>query len=441
MTLGPIAYRASASLTAASAVVIAAALAASCGDTGASGGAGGQAPTSTTTTSSSDASTSSVGATAGASSSSSSGQGGGGACPQGTTLVQTLDACNGPEVTAPSALVAAAGAAQRGDTLSLAGLAVPSVPCAGAIVCTSIDAPTLLFSDEPETVTADGVAYADTVGPGRVRVYVYHVNGAASPRKFPVVVLNQNATPAHLTLTKEIVEAPTTQYTSAGKSAVVGLIGADVAAPITVAPGARVLLGSALDGAHAGKDELVHAILDFDTDSAVKVSIVSVPANADAASLTASLPLLANSGLHVRGTFPNAGYTIVATPSAAGVRSLALGANAVDPDLVGHSAVDGAAPVILHGNFGVPWSLDVSFAADAALLLSPRGGAWGGAEALGPGLDTGTGTTSLPAASATLDAGTSAIVLGRFGAGASARGPLVTGGGSSLPVALLCVPL
>ncbi len=326
--------------------------------------------------------------------------------------------------------------------IALFGLDVPSTPCARVLVCRPNDAPTLLFSDEPETTSVDGIVYADVITPGRYRAYVYHVNAGASLRKFPLVVLNQGATTATITVTRRGLAGPTTDYVAAGKSAVIEWLGATQSTSVSVAPGQRVLLDAGLDSLHAKKDELVHAIIDFDVDAQLKVSVVSVPANADATALTAGLSVVPSSGLHVRGTFPFAEYVLVGDGAPdASVRSLVLGANQVDPDLIGHSFVDGAAPVVLHGGFGVPYDIVWPIGNELGLLLSPRGGAWGGASVMSAGEDLAAGLAPLPKSQTTLDSGPNGIHAGRFAKGSTATLKLMTGGGSSLPVALLFVPL
>src|SRR5688572_24763952 len=93
-----------------------------------------------------------------------------------------------------------------------------------------------------------------------------------------------------------------------------------------VPAGKRVLLDATLDGLHAGKDELVHAIYDVVTSAPLKVSVVSVLANADAAAATGGLALLPRDVDHQRGTF--AGADVVVTLAGAqtkGVQRLRLG--------------------------------------------------------------------------------------------------------------------
>ncbi len=408
----------------------------------------GEAPAATSTSSTSAASGGGGSVTSSATGSASSGNGAGGSggaasgCPAGQDPIASLPACAAAAPPPPAALATAASSGVRGDEIDLAGLSVASAPCAAVLVCRPKDAPTLLFSDEPETTSTDGIVYADTIAPGRYRAYVYHVNASSAPRKFPIVVLNQGADAATITITKKGLAGPTTDYPAAGKQAVIAWLGTSAPTTRTVPAGQRVLFDGDLDALHAGKDELVHAIIDFETDRTVKVSVVSVPASADAATVTASLSVVPSTGQHARGTFPGAAFTLIGDGAALdGVRSISLGSGTVDADLAGHSAVDGGAAVTLKGNFGVPWQLSLPTASKVALALSPRGGAWGGGALLGAGADGVVGVVPLPSSATTLDTGARAIHLGRFQGGDVASGTLMTGGGSSLPLTMLLVPL
>ena len=77
-----------------------------------------------------------------------------------------------PSVASPRAC----SARPRGGEVVTLGDEAGTASCAMVRSCVPSDAPTLLFSDEPEYVGQDGVLYADQVGAGRYRVYVYHVN-------------------------------------------------------------------------------------------------------------------------------------------------------------------------------------------------------------------------------------------------------------------------
>ncbi len=347
-------------------------------------------------------------------------------CPAGYTLVADRRACGADAGAAPPSLADAA--ALPGDVVSLAGMDEGNVPCAPVVVCSPPNAATMLFSDDPESPVSDGVLYADTVGVGRYRIYVYHANGSVALRKFPVVVLNQNATAAHVTIKKKGTVTPSTDYVGVGKSVAAAWLDSDLATVVTVPAGARVLLDANLDGLHAKKDELVHAIFDVETDAAVKISVVSVLAGADTVAATAGLSLLPDDAAHDRGTFPGADLALLVAGPPQGARHLRLGGNVTEPDLSGTDKTTGKAKT-LGGNYGVFYTVSVAVPAGFSALLSPRGGEWGGVARVLPM----TPAVLMPSAQTSLGVTTSAIWLGTYGAGSSSFS-LVSAGGSNLPL-------
>jgi len=362
-------------------------------------------------------------------------------CPAGSTprSVRTSCADGGAPLAPPAQLTTDLAAAAPGDVVSLSGMVESDAPCLPVVVCTPADAPTLLFSDSPEMPSQDGVLYADTVPAGRYRLYVYHANGGAALRKFPIVVLNQSVTPAKVTIARRGLAAPSTAYVSVGKTVALDWLVDRAPVDVTVPGGQRVLLDPALDALHASQDELVHAIYDVVVDRTVKISFVSVLANADAAATTAGLSLLARDVDHQRGTFANADVLVALAPGAgaqkSGVQRLRLGLDEVDETLEGVDAPTGVKQRLL-GNYGLFYRFALDLPAPARSAISPRGGAWGGiAQAIAT--DGGAMSIALPTATAVLGTTTDAIVLGSTAGAKELR--LITAGGSNLPIDLFFV--
>jgi hypothetical protein len=363
-------------------------------------------------------------------------------CADGSPILYTRTACTGPALAATATLVSDSTSATRGDVVSLGGLDEPTAPCAPVLVCTPVGAPTMLFSDDPESPSSDGVLYADVIGPGAFRAYVYHTNGGSGLRKFPVVLLNQGTVDVNVTIGAAGVAGPDTDYVAVGKEAIVAWLGPVTPQAVVVPAGQRVLLDADLDAVHAANGELAHAILDFTLDGPVKLSVVSVVATEDATVVTAGLNLLPSDGLHQRGTFPGAARTLQGTAplDASSVRRLTLGDGVVDVDLAGHDAVDGTS-VSLGGNYGLAYELDLELAVETALAIAPKGGAWGGGANVPAGEDGLAGIVSLPSASSSLGSQSEAILLGRFAAQSSVSVTLLSAGGSDLPIDVASVPL
>jgi len=363
---------------------------------------------------------------------------GAGACPAGSTLRKARTACPGAALAAPAAFTNDLAAAAPGDVVSMAGMNESTAPCLPVVVCTPSDAPTMLFSDSPEAPSQDGVLYADTVAAGRYRFYVYHANGGASLRKFPIVALNQGAQPAKITIVRRGLAAPSVAYVSVGKTVLLDWLADRAPTVVTVPAGTRVLLDDALDQLHASQNELVHAIYDVVTDAPLKVSFVSVPAAADAAAVTAGLGLLTRDVNHQRGTFPAADVLIAPASKAGaaqlkGVQRLRLGLDEVDDTLEGIDAPTGVKQALL-GNYGMLYRFALGLPSPATAAISARGGGWGGVAR------TDATTVTLPTATDVLATTTDAIVVGPLGgAGGGAELRLLTGGGSNLPVDLFLV--
>jgi hypothetical protein len=363
-------------------------------------------------------------------------------CPSGTQVVLVPAACTGAAVPTPSAWASALSPATRGDVASLDTATLDSAPCLDLTVCQPLSAPSLLFSDSPETPSSDGVLYADTVGPGTYRLYVYQANGGSSARKFPLVVLAQGSD-VHVSIVRRgLGGTPSTDYVGVGKAAVLDWLASTGAGTVTVPAGTRVLLDPALDALHAGSQQLVNAIYDVTLDAAAKISFVSVGATEDAATLTASLPLLPKDPNHDRGTFPGAERWFVAKAplDASSLRTLRIGDVPLDPPLTGTDRTTGAS-ASLGGNYGVLYRVQVQLAATAGVTLFARGGDWGGGGDVPPGTDGATTPVALPSATSALSAGSQAAVVGLFATGTALSFSLMSAGGSSLPVDVALAPL
>lgn len=363
----------------------------------------------------------------------------GGGCPTGSTLRSVRTACadGAAPLSPPVALTNDLAAAAPGDVVSMAGMIESDAPCLPVLVCTPSDAPTMLFSDSPEMPSQDGVLYADTVPAGRYRLYVYHANGGAPVRKFPIVALNQGAAPAKITIVRRGLAAPGTAYVAIGKTVLLDWLVDRAPVDVTVPAGQRVLLDPALDAMQASQNELVHAIYDVVVDRTVKISFVSVLAAADAATITAGLPLLSRDVDHQRGTFANADVlvalaTIPGGAQKSGVQRLRLGLDEVDETLEGIDAPTGVKQRLL-GNYGMLYRFALGLPTTATAAISARGGTWGGvAQIVAP--DGGATSLALPGATTALGTTTDAIVLGATAGTKELR--VFTAGGSNLPIDL-----
>jgi hypothetical protein len=348
-------------------------------------------------------------------------------CPAGSTLRQAMPRClhEDHNLTIPSTLTADR---PGGDVVSLGGLREDRVPCLSVVVCTPSDAPTLFFSDSPESPARDGVLYAARLTAGRHRLYVYHANSGAETRKFPLVALNDGDQPATMTIVRRGIAAPSTAYVAVGRKVLADWRTDRAATTVIVPPGLRVLVDRELDELHAAKNELVHAMYDVVVSAPLKISTVSVLASADAVQKTASLPLLPRDPNHQRGTFRDAEQIFaIAERPPAGLGRFPVGAEPLE----GVDETTGERQRLV-GQYGVLYRLELGLPAGTTAFLSPRGGAWAG-------IAHGASSVLLPAATEAVASQTEAIAIGSE---TSLEGlELMTGGSTNLPVdALFVVP-
>lgn len=312
---------------------------------------------------------------------------------------------------------------------------------------------TLLYSDDPETAEQTGILYQDTVPAGETRVYLYHVNGTATQKRFSIVLENPGATTATVTPTRRSFPTPSGNYLQVGREGVrLFYESSTVPPPLSIPAGGTAILDPTLDATRVNFNALVGTIHDFTSNVPLRVSSVMVDGGADTLAVFPTLPFSPNDGLNRQGSF--AAFTrrnAVAYPfdTAGGVKTLRIGDSNVDqsdPPLVGIDAETGE-PTTLRGNYGVTYEIDVAVSNNAgrrlALVLNPRGGVYGGyvRVRLGDGPWEG---TLVPAASlvvpVTSGGGVCALIDPPAGGTTNLRVELIPAGASSLAINLHLVP-
>jgi hypothetical protein len=330
-----------------------------------------------------------------------------------------------------------------GDIVSLLTLAPATLTAPALQPNAAPDAGTLVFSDDPETFTSSGVLYEDTVGPGLVRIFAYHVNGASTPKKVSVVLENDSpSTDVQLSILASGVAGPNSDYVYTGKVAVERWLESVGGSTLDVPATQAVLLDPTLDGTAVPTNDLMNGIYDLDLNGPLTVYVVALDSTTDTLSAYSGLSILPR-GTHQRGTFWPDDVAVSGNcpdDTASGVFDFSLPSTfAVN----GTDATTGQNEV-LGGQYGVLTALNLTVTSsdgrNLALLLDPRGGDYGGAALVPSGLTTG-GLVELPSAStSTVDQG---IVVGLYSPTVQASvGPFVwtLPGGSSAPVDLLLVP-
>jgi hypothetical protein len=311
----------------------------------------------------------------------------------------------------------------------------------------------LIYSDDPETPTDFGILYRDALPAGNSRIYLYHVNGTPHNAKITAVLQNNTSTSATIEFTHKALPPPSSSYAIIGKEAVRQFYeNSSLSASFTLAPGSAAVIDPELDATILAYDELVNAIYEFICDQPITVTILIIQATSDTLTTFASLTnFVANDGHYRQGTFPNYGkenaaYYVYNT--ADGIKRIRIADDiylANDPFLIGTDAETGDTRK-LKGNYGVTYSIWLNVTSSdgrrLAVLLNPRGGAYGGY--VRTTLPTAVPVGELvPNPTTRVSYNWQGAVCAKFAAAASTETLLVEiipAGASALPIELLLVP-
>jgi hypothetical protein len=246
----------------------------------------------------------------------------------------------------------------------------PDLPHLGVTVTPDVS-PQFLFSDKPEYFhTGNGVALQEEVKPGMVRLYLYHVPTPSDDRKtITVVIENLGGKPMKLTVRAQATPSPSRDYHQVAKTALAQFLKSKPQTPSrTIPPKARVPLDALLDGRTAGRDELVHAIYEFQVSEPARVTVLQRDPEQKSIVVLDSLPKLpqvlpgheAGNGAG-RGLFSTSDFLVVPQPgfvldTANGPGQLILADGKRDPWMRGHDGLDGKDARNV-GNYGALYRL------------------------------------------------------------------------------------
>ena len=137
--------------------------------------------------------------------------------------------------------------------------------------------PQFLLSDKPEYFySGNGIALQEEVQPGVVRLYLYHVPTPGEARKTITAVLeNLGDKPLKLSFRSQAAPPPGRNYPQAAKAALAQFLKPKPATGSRTLPAkACAPLDPLLDGRTAGRDELVHAIYEFEITQPARVTVL-----------------------------------------------------------------------------------------------------------------------------------------------------------------------
>lgn len=300
----------------------------------------------------------------------------------------------------------------------------------------------LLLSDSPETVTADGVLYQDTVS-GSARVFFHHVNGTAAPKKFVVLLANAGPQEVIVTVHQHGVAGPGWDYLQVGKTAQERYLNGNGIYFVTVPPRGTALLDPALAEMKVAQGALVNGIYDFTADGTVQVRILAMPADGGIDAFARQATVLPPDQYHLRGTFDGADRLVLPSrvydPREERAVALTLADNELDKYAVGVDATTGQT-VVNYGDYGVYyrifWPSDGQ--GNMAVYLNPRGGQYAGAMRVRY-RSTENKVILTPDDRVSLDDPSQSARLGTYTAGESLWFGFMPPGASNLPVKLVVI--
>ncbi len=242
---------------------------------------------------------------------------------------------------------------------------------------------TLLLSDSPEMVAEDGILYQDKVA-GNVRLFFYHVNASKAAKRLAVVVENDGAKAARVTITRRGLGGPGYDYMAVGKEAMTDYLSGGGHRRLSIAPGGSAPLAGEIGECAVLPNMLINGIYDFTADQPVTVKVVMLPVLADGGDFTRKARVLRADKVHLRGTFRGADRTVVPLeeydPLKHEAVAITLADNKADGYLKGIDATDGSA-VLNYGNYGVVYRIVLKTKTKVRFgcYIAPRGGEYAGA--------------------------------------------------------------
>lgn len=215
----------------------------------------------------------------------------------------------------------------------------------------------LLFSDNPESITGEGIAYRDRVS-GYARVYVYHANAEVQPKYFLTWLINRSDEPVTVRVFREAIGGPGVDYGFIGQSVLQDYLGPQTERIIVVPPGGRELLDPKATRRPVRQYALVHGIYDIEVDGTVEVAVVAVNAMDTDPDTLADYEANDPVGFG-RGIFDVTERHVNVTVGDVASGILIASGQETDPWVLGHDAVFDRG-TYLAGNYGVVYHIDMT---------------------------------------------------------------------------------
>jgi hypothetical protein len=239
----------------------------------------------------------------------------------------------------------------------------------------------LIFSDSPETAPNDGILYQDTVS-GNVRIFMYHVNGTAAPKRIMTVLENPGTEPVHITVYKEGYSGPSENYMEVGKTAQQNFLDNNSIRTIELDPKEIKAIDDVHKDIKVMNNALVNGIYEFIADAPVTVKVMMLPMHAGITDFARTAKILPNDQAKLRGTFDGMNRMVLPErlfSDEDGPVAIVLADNEQDKYATGIDATDGS-PAVNYGNYGIYYHLFLPTDRKNLIyyFLNPRGGEYAG---------------------------------------------------------------
>ncbi len=230
--------------------------------------------------------------------------------------------------------------------------------------------PQFIISDNPEYIREpEAIALQENVNAGRVRLYLYNVNGVRTPSKMPrkitAVIKNIGDQPMRFRMLKYSSQPPGQYYRTIGKTGLADyFLSTDNFPGKTIAPGEVLPIDKKSTDIVVRYNELVHGIYEFVIDQPAQISVIQTapgkPASKALKDIDHILPLSNHSGAG-RGLYGISNYqinTMQVYSTEDGPKQLLLADNKVDKWIIGNDAPSGT-QVENMGNYGVMYYINM----------------------------------------------------------------------------------
>jgi hypothetical protein len=271
--------------------------------------------------------------------------------------------------------------ADAGEAIELPGLELDAAPLLEYDKLL-LPGPQYLISDDPEYIRVpEAIALQEEVLPGRVRLYVYNVNGLKEepqPTKITAVIENRGKEPMQLRMVRSAALKPSANYYGIAKKALAEFLeGDNIQPPVTVAPGEIAPIDPRLEEYRPVYNDLVHGFYEFAIDQPGRVSVLqTLPEKSSAEAvreLGGAIPTKSVSGAG-RGKFFASNYHVTnkdggSFDTADSAQRLVVADGKIDPWIIGSEGPE-ARQAVLKGNYGVIYEIELDWTSSDGRALA-----------------------------------------------------------------------